>query len=97
LRSRSEYISGIVPFCSGGKDIKGATLTAGYVKVQDGGRLTGVTTAAFNQILGKQTGLAVGVVNYARSLNGVQIGLINHVADNPKYLRTLPLINARFE
>jgi hypothetical protein len=67
------------------------------VKVEDEGSLTGLTTAVFNQIKGKQTGLAIGIFNYARSLNGVQIGLINHVPENPKYFRTLPILNAHFE
>ena len=49
-----------------------------------------------NGIKGKQTGVSLGIVNYAYELKGIQIGLINYVRENPKYLKVLPLINARF-
>jgi hypothetical protein len=49
-----------------------------------------------NQIEGRQSGLSIGIVNYAWELNGIQIGLINYVRDNPKYLKVLPLFNAPF-
>jgi hypothetical protein len=65
-------------------------------KISDGGSLTGLAVGSFNHIRGNQTGLALGIVNYAHQLNGIQIGLINHVRDNPKYFRTLPLVNAHF-
>ncbi len=81
----------------GGKDIRGAAIAPAWVKVESNGRLAGFTASAFNQIRGRQTGLALGIVNYAHSLNGVQIGLINRVNSNPKYFRTLPFINMHFE
>jgi len=45
-----------------------------------------------NYVRGSQTGLTLGVVNYARTVHGVQLGLINVIADNGAH-RFLPLIN----
>jgi hypothetical protein len=42
------------------------------------------------------TGLSIGLVNYSAKLKGVQIGLINYAANNPRWLRLLPLINLHF-
>ena len=56
-------------------------------------RLEGVGISAFTQVLGHQQGLTIGIVNFARSLNGVQIGLINIVRDNPSGRKVLPVIN----
>lgn len=56
-------------------------------------RLEGVGIGAFTQVLGHQQGLTIGVVNFARSLNGVQVGVINIVRDNPAGRKVLPLIN----
>ena len=52
-----------------------------------------VHVVAFTQVLGHQQGLTIGVVNFARSLNGVQVGVINIVRDNPAGRKVLPLIN----
>lgn len=41
----------------------------------------------------KQNGFSLAVYNNTTELHGLQIGLINHVANNPKGLRWLPLIN----
>jgi len=43
------------------------------------------------------TGLSVGLVNVADHLNGVQIGLVNYVADNPAYFRLLPFFNLNLD
>jgi hypothetical protein len=80
-------------FAAGGQHIKGATLALGWAKVE--GSLLGFTASAFNQIKGKQTGVSLGIVNYAYELRGIQIGLINYVRESPRYLRVLPLINVR--
>lgn len=81
---------------TGGADIKGATLTAGWTRVSEDGSYSGLAIGSFNQIRGSQTGLSIGIVNYTRQLRGVQIGIVNHVAENPAILRTLPFINAHF-
>jgi len=56
-------------------------------------RFEGLGISTFNQVLGQQNGLTIGVVNFARSLNGVQLGLINIVRDNPSGRKVLPVIN----
>ena len=56
-------------------------------------RLEGVGISAFNQVLGHQQGLTIGLLNYAWSLNGLQVGLINIVRDNPPGRRVLPVLN----
>jgi hypothetical protein len=80
----------------GGEALKGVQLALGTVIVPKGGRMIGFAASAFNYIRGTQTGLSIGIVNYCWRLKGVQIGLVNIVRDNPKYLKILPLINANF-
>jgi hypothetical protein len=58
-----------------------------------GARFEGVGISAFNQILGTQKGLTIGLVNYAWTLHGVQLGLINIVRENPPARRVLPILN----
>jgi hypothetical protein len=80
----------------GGKILKGVHLAGAMVRVENGGRMVGLAVSAVNYFKGTQKGLAIGIVNYAWSLKGVQIGLVNIVRDNPKYSRILPIINANF-
>ena len=67
---------------------------AGWVDVRD---MTGVSVAGFNKVQGRQTGLTIGVFNSARYLEGIQIGLLNHAANNREGLRWLPFFNAHFD
>jgi hypothetical protein len=53
----------------------------------------GVGASAFNQVMGHQKGLTIGLINYAWSLSGVQLGLLNIVRDNPPARRVLPVLN----
>ncbi|OGD28566.1 MAG: hypothetical protein A2Y56_14115 [Candidatus Aminicenantes bacterium RBG_13_63_10] len=66
------------------------------VHVVKDGRLLGCAVSPFNYIRGAQVGLTVGIVNYARSVKGVQLGLINIVRDNPRGLKVLPVFNTSF-
>ena len=81
---------------AGGENITGITAALGMIKIENNGTHTGFNLSAFNYIKGTQTGLSIGIVNYAYNLKGVQIGLVNYVRDNPKYLKVLPIINANF-
>lgn len=81
----------------GGEDVKGVSLALGSVKIDRDGRHTGVSISTLNWNKGRQSGLALGIVNYASQLNGFQIGLINYVKDNPKFLKILPIINFHFD
>ena len=80
---------------AGGHDITGATLALGMVKVNENGSHTGLSLSAVNWIEGSQQGLSIGLVNYARHLHGVQIGLVNVVSDSKGWSRVLPLVNWR--
>jgi len=80
----------------GGEVLKGIHLSSGTVLVTKNGRMVGFAASPFNYIRGNQTGLSIGIVNYAWSLRGVQLGLINIVRDNPKGLKVLPVFNAGF-
>jgi hypothetical protein len=96
----------------GGKDVKGLVIAPAYSKVgfitkhgdqkemkeeEISGTFTGVTISAYNQIRGEQKGVAIGVVNFANKIRGLQFGIINIVKENPKGLRVLPIINLKFK
>jgi len=83
----------------GGVETKGIQIAPAYFRIQgeEDASMTGVSVSAFNHIKGSQRGLAIGIFNYAYECKGVQIGLLNHIADNPRGLRWLPLINASFK
>ena len=80
----------------GGNDLRGIFLAGGFIMVDVGGRLTGLAASSFNYVRGAQTGLSVGIVNYAWSVKGLQVGLVNIVRDNPPGLRVLPVFNTSF-
>lgn len=80
----------------GGKDIGGAALSGICVLVTNGGRMSGLAASPFNYIRGSQSGISIGIVNYAHRIKGVQIGLVNIVRDNPSALRVLPIFNSSF-
>ena len=66
------------------------------VHVPKEGSFFGGAMSPFNYIRGSQTGVTIGIVNYAWSVKGVQIGLVNIVRDNPPGLKVLPLFNTSF-
>lgn len=80
----------------GGNDVKGIQIAGGFIMINKGGRLAGLAASSFNYIRGAQTGLAIGIVNYAYSVKGLQIGLVNIVRDNPRGLKVLPVFNTSF-
>jgi hypothetical protein len=53
--------------------------------------MRGVSVSAVNAMRGQQTGLTIGLVNYARDLDGMQIGVIN-IARNAS-VQFLPIVN----
>lgn len=72
------------------EEVAGISLAAVRTRVE---AMNGVGVAGWNDVRGPQRGLTIGIYNYARTLSGVQIGLINHVRDNPPGRRILPIIN----
>lgn len=80
-----------------GQKVQGVTVAGLWFKVNDDGLMKGLSISAFNQIKGVQNGVSFGIFNWAWHLNGVQLGLINYVRDNPKFLKILPVINVHFD
>lgn len=80
----------------GGVDIGYLTVAIGTIRVEEDGYLRGVAASAFNHVRGTQTGLSIGIVNYAWDCKGLQLGVINIVRNNPKGLRVLPVFNRNF-
>lgn len=77
----------------GSEHYTGVGLAPAYFRITDGGQLRGVSVSAFNQLKGTQQGLTIGLFNYARALNGVQLGVLNYAGNNPRWLRLLPGLN----
>lgn len=75
----------------GAKDAHAVVIAPAQFRIEEG-RFDGVSIATSNYIKGSQHGLTIGIVNYARRLNGVQVGIINIVADATGY-PILPLFN----
>jgi hypothetical protein len=80
----------------GGKAISGLSMAVGTIRITDDGVISGLNISAFNHIKGTQRGVAIGIVNYAYRLKGLQIGLVNIVRDNPRGRVVLPIINFNF-
>lgn len=80
----------------GGQTLKGIHIAGGMVYVSREGSLSGCTVSPFNYIRGAQNGLSIGIVNYAWSVKGIQLGLVNIVRDNPRGLKVLPVFNTNF-
>ena len=73
--------------------LQGIGLAGGTVHVS---ALDGVAVSPWNSVRGEQRGLTIGIFNYARTLHGLQLGLLNYVRSNPKGLRLLPIFNTGF-
>jgi hypothetical protein len=55
--------------------------------------LTGIGIGGYNDVRGVQKGITIGLLNRARELHGVQIGLFNYAENNPPFFRYLPVLN----
>jgi len=77
-------------------DYYGAAVTPLRFTIESGGNFRGLSVSAWNNIRGTNNGVTIGLLNYARHANGIQLGLINIVADNPPGLRVLPVFNRSF-
>jgi hypothetical protein len=90
----AEAITGVaVGAAMGSEQYTGFGVAPAYFRVTEGGQLRGVSVSAFNYITGTQKGLTIGVFNFARVLNGVQLGVLNYAGNNPLWLRLLPGLN----
>lgn len=78
------------------RQMVGVALSPIYLKVAENGNFHGLGISAYNDVRGHTTGLTIGLVNYTRTLNGVQLGLVNIVTQNPKHRQVLPVANWNF-
>ena len=86
-------ISGVAAALAiGGQEVRGVVLAPAWFKIERG-EVRGVSISSFNQIKGVQRGLAIGIVNYAWELQGVQVGLINIARNNPRGRQVSPIAN----
>jgi hypothetical protein len=67
-----------------------------YFKIENDGRVRGVSLSAFNHVKGQQFGLSLGLLNYAWEVHGVQLGVLNYARNNRRGLRLLPLVNRKW-
>ena len=77
----------------GAMETRALVLAPAYFRIEKGGRAEGVNISVFNHVRGTQGGLAIGIFNYARTLDGLQIGLLNYAANKSRGTRLLPLLN----
>jgi hypothetical protein len=77
----------------GTRHLTGVGVAGAYTYIRAGGTLRGATVAAANHVRGTQRGLTIGLLNYARELHGVQVGLINVARNNPVWATILPGMN----
>ncbi len=78
---------------AGGEDVSGVVIAPAYFSVTENGYMNGLSVSAVNRIRGRQHGLTIGIINIARDLRGVQLGLLNYAGSNRRGLRLLPLVN----
>jgi len=89
----------VTGFAVGGFRVKaprtaGAALAVGYTFSYSH---TGLAAAVYNETRGPFRGLAIGLVNNARELHGVQLGVLNIARNNRGLARVLPLINVHLD
>lgn len=83
---------GIAALLVGGKSVNAVVLAPAMFRIEPGGEFHGGSLSALNYIRGTQTGITIGLLNYARSLHGAQVGVINIVADQKAH-PVLPILN----
>ncbi len=71
-------------------------LFVGVFHKEYNGIFEGISISPVNYIQGLLNGLTLGIFNYADSVDGLQIGLLNYIASNPRGLQLLPFFNRQF-
>jgi hypothetical protein len=87
-RIRGVALTGIVTFAPEATGITMGALNGFYVD-----RVDLEDFLHFDMTNRRFTGLSIGLFNYSAELTGVQLGLLNYAANNPRWLRLLPLVN----
>jgi hypothetical protein len=81
----------------GGEAVQGISIAPAYFRIEGfDGYMKGFSVSAFNHIEGDVFGICIGIFNWAFSVRGFQLGILNHVKSNPKGLRWLPIFNTSF-
>lgn len=75
------------------KRLHGVVIAPAMFRSLENAEVRGLTASGVNIVYGHQRGLAIGLVNYAESMNGLQLGGINIIRDNPTGRRVLPILN----
>ena len=83
---------GFVSAAVGAQDARAIVIAPALFRIEPGGSFVGGSVSAVNYVRGSQRGLSIGIVNYARSLHGAQIGIVNIVADQKSH-PFLPIVN----
>ncbi|MBA2245275.1 MAG: FtsX-like permease family protein [Gemmatimonadetes bacterium] len=76
----------------GAQEVRGLAVAPAYFRIEEG-LVRGVNVSAYNDVRGTQQGLVIGIFNYARELDGLQVGVLNYAANKPPRSRLLPLLN----
>lgn len=92
VRGSSRGIQGAIGIAAA-DTLQGIGVAAGTVRVR---ALEGVAVSSWNHVRGEQRGITIGIFNYAETIRGVQLGLLNYVRSNPRGLRLLPIFNTGF-
>jgi hypothetical protein len=88
------YVRGVlIAPVAGGANVRWVALAPAYFRILSHGTMHGVSLSTVNDIRGAQHGLAIGVVNIARELHGVQLGLLNWAGNKRGAGRLLPIVN----
>ena len=86
-------LEGVFVSCAvGAQDARAIVIAPALFRIEPGGSFVGGSVSAVNYVRGSQRGLSIGIVNYARSLHGAQIGIVNIIADQKSH-PFLPIVN----
>jgi len=70
-------------------------VTIGLIVGASTEKLNGISISMFNNWIGEQNGVTIGMINRAEKLHGIQFGLWNFAANN-KNFKYMPLVNFNF-
>lgn len=88
----ARLVGGFLAPMVGTQDARAIIIAPVLFRIEKGGAYRGISVSSVNYVRGAQRGASIGIVNYARSLSGVQIGVVNIIA-NQRSHRFLPIVN----
>lgn len=95
LISRKINGVGITPLIQRVDSVANGLVIAGVSYTSE--ETNGVSIAPFNMNEIRGNGLQIGVFNMSGQFNGVQLGVLNVIQENPPWLRVLPIMNLNFK